>query len=127
MPFEPKKHLIDIKGKKYLPVAARIIWFRKEHPDWSITTKLVAHNVEEKRGLFQAWISNEKDRTIATAHKSESESGFSDYLEKAETGAIGRALALCGYGTQFAPEFEEGERLADAPINDIPFDKERKS
>jgi hypothetical protein len=33
---------------------------------------------------------------IATARKKETEAGFTDYIEKAETGAIGRALAMCG-------------------------------
>jgi hypothetical protein len=41
---------------------------------------------------------------------------FSVYIEKAETGAIGRVLALCGYGTLQAPEFDEQDRLADAPV-----------
>jgi hypothetical protein len=41
---------------------------------------------------------------------------FSVYIEKAETGSIGRALAMCGYGTLQAPEFDEQERLADAPV-----------
>jgi hypothetical protein len=53
---------------------------------------------------------------IATARKKETEIGFPDYIEKAETGAIGRALAMCGYGTLQAPEFDEGERIADAPV-----------
>jgi hypothetical protein len=53
---------------------------------------------------------------IATGTKAESRNGFTDYLEKAETGAIGRALALCGYGTQFAPELEEAERIVDSPV-----------
>ena len=30
--------------------------------------------------------------------------------------AIGRALAMCGYGTLQAPEFDEQERLADTPV-----------
>jgi hypothetical protein len=38
-------------------------------------------------------------------------------MEKAETGAIGRALALIGYGTQFcADELDEGDRIVDAPV-----------
>jgi hypothetical protein len=52
---------------------------------------------------------------MATATKMENVRGFPDYLEKSETGAVGRALAFCGYGTQFAPELEESNRLADAP------------
>jgi hypothetical protein len=50
---------------------------------------------------------------IATARKKETEIGFPDYLEKAETGAVGRAFAMCGYGTLRAPEFDEQDRLAD--------------
>ncbi len=44
----------------------------------------------------------------------------SAHLEKSETGAIGRALALCGFGTQFTPELDEGERLADSPLQSPP-------
>jgi hypothetical protein len=50
------------------------------------------------------------------SRKKETEIGFPDYIEKAETGAIGRALAMCGYGILQAPEFDEAERQADAPI-----------
>ena len=53
---------------------------------------------------------------IATGHKREDNSHFSDHSEKAESGAIGRALALIGYGTQFAAELEEGERIVDSPV-----------
>lgn len=56
------------------------------------------------------------DVVIATARKRETEGGFPDYIEKAETGAVGRALAMCGYGTLQAPEFDEQDRLADAPV-----------
>jgi len=51
----------------------------------------------------------------AQATKMETAREFPDYLEKAETGSIGRALALCSYGTQFAPDMHEGDRVADAP------------
>jgi hypothetical protein len=56
---------------------------------------------------------------MAQAHKAENKTGdgFKDYLEKAETGAIGRALAMCGYGTQFTgDELDEGVRIVDAPV-----------
>jgi hypothetical protein len=98
----------------YLPVAARIAWFRREHPDWSIITKTV--QLANKAVLMKAIIKDATGRIIATARKKETEIGFPDYIEKAETGAIGRALAMCGYGTLQAPEFDEEERLADAPI-----------
>jgi hypothetical protein len=98
----------------YLPVAARIAWFRREHPDWSIITKAVQR--ANKAVVMKAIIKDASGRIIATARKKETEAGFPDYIEKAETGAVGRALAMCGYGTLQAPEFDEGERLADTPI-----------
>ena len=98
----------------YLPVAPRIAWFRKDHPNWSIVTKAVQS--ANKAVVMKAIIKDSEGRIIATARKKETEIGFPDYIEKAETGAVGRALAMCGYGTLQAPEFDEGQRLADAPI-----------
>ncbi len=129
--FDPNKYMLKLpKNKKvrlsngqvkwekvetdYLPVAPRIAWFRKDHPDWSIITKAIKS--AKKAVVMKAIIKDETGKIIATARKKETESGFSDYIEKAETGAVGRALAMCGYGTLQAPEFDEGERLADAPV-----------
>lgn len=106
--------LLNLRGKPYLQVAHRIVWFREDHPNWSIETT-VTPDFENRRCVAKATIINEEGEAIATAHKVEDSAGFNDYVEKSETGAIGRALALCGYGTQFAPEFDEGERLADSP------------
>ena len=97
----------------YLPVAPRIVWFRREHPDWSIITRAV--KTARKAIVMKAIVKDSEGRIIATARKKETEIGFPDYIEKAETGAVGRALAMCGYGTLQAPEFDEGDRLADAP------------
>jgi hypothetical protein len=129
--FDPNKYMLKLpKIKKvklangqvrfehietdYLPVAPRIAWFRKEHPDWSIITKTV--KLVDKAVVMKAIIKNAEGRVIATARKKETENGFPDYIEKAETGAVGRALAMCGYGTLQAPEFDEGERITDSPI-----------
>ncbi len=98
----------------YLPVAPRIAWFRRDHPDWSIIIK--SEELANKGVVMKAIIRNSDTRIIATARIMETEIGFSDYIEKAETGALGRALAMCGYGTLQAPEFDEGERIADSPI-----------
>lgn len=107
--------LLNLKGKPYLQVAHRLVWFRKDHPDWSIKTRI--YQLADKGVIMKATILNAEGKIIAQAHKKETMEGFADYIEKAETGSIGRALAMCGYGTQFEPEFDEGERLADAPID----------
>jgi hypothetical protein len=129
--FDPNKYMLKLpKNKKitmsngqvkweqtetdYLPVAARIAWFRREHPDWSIITKTI--QLANKAVVMKAIIKDAEGRIIATARKKETEIGFPDYIEKAETGAVGRALAMCGYGTLQAPEFDESERLADSPV-----------
>ena len=39
--FDPNEHLVDLKGKKYLPVAPRVAWFRQDKPCWHINTELV--------------------------------------------------------------------------------------
>ena len=53
---------------------------------------------------------------VGTGTKSEKAASFPDFIEKAETGAIGRALAALGFGTQFAPELDEQHRIVDSPV-----------
>lgn len=106
--------LLNLKGKDYLQVMHRLVWFREEHPLWSVETSF--ETLTDKYAVAKAIVRDEMGRLLSTAHKSETTQGFADFLEKAETGAIGRALALCGYGTQFcADELDEGDRLADSP------------
>lgn len=106
--------LLNLRGKEYLEVKYRLVWFREEHPDWSVETDLM--NVTDSSAYAKATVRDENGRVIATSHKFESVQGFPDFIEKAETGAIGRALALIGYGTQFcADELDEGSRIVDAP------------
>lgn len=105
--------MLNLKGKDYLPVAQRLVWFREERPDWAIETEFTSLN--DDFAIARAVIRDASGRAIATAHKREDLKHFPDYAEKAETGAIGRAVALCGYGTQFAPELDEGPRIVDTP------------
>lgn len=108
--------LIKLGGKEYLQVAHRLVWFREERADWSIETKPL--HFDGTGAVFQATIKDASGRIVATATKSETKQGFADYIEKAETGAVGRALAYCGYGTQFCgDELDEGARIADAPVS----------
>ena len=112
--FDPKKHLISIKGKDYLPVAARILWFREDHKDGDIQTEIVNYDpLAVKANIIV------QGNSVASGHGSAEKKPGTVWsgreLEKAETAAIGRALAHAGYGTQFTGE-DEGEHLADSPV-----------
>lgn len=116
MEFNPNDHMMKLKGKDYLQVAWRLVWFREDHPDWGINAECIEQ--DQDHAIFKAVICDENGSQKSSGHGSESKKDFGDYLEKAETKAIGRALAMLGYGTQFAAdELEEGTRIVDSPIN----------
>ncbi len=113
--FNPNEHLSKVKGQDYLEVKWRLAWFRSEHPGGSITTEIVTLDVERGLAVVKACVMTE-DGAMATGTKMECARHFGDYLEKAETGSIGRALAALGYGTQFTgDELTEG-RIVDSPV-----------
>src|SRR5690606_25279663 len=115
----------DLKGKPYLQVAHRLVWFREDHPKGRIQTEIVT--LAEDKATVKAAVVDEAGNLLSVAHKTEYESNFGDFLEKAETGAIGRALAIAGYGTQFDPEMDEEDRLADSPVEPAKKAKVAKS
>lgn len=112
--FNPKEHLMDLKGKSYLQVMWRLVWFREDKPLWCIDTNL--EQLTENHAVFSAKIYDENGVQKSAGYGSESVKDFRDFIEKAETKAVGRALAMLGYGTQFAPEMDEGERIVDSPV-----------
>ena len=115
-PFEPARYLTRVSGSDYLEVKWRLVWMRDRHPDATIETQLVSHN--DNTAVFRAMVSIPGGGS-ATGWGSESAGDFRDYLEKAETKAIGRALAALGFGTQFCPDFEFGAaagRVVDSPV-----------
>lgn len=142
--FKPNEHLIQLKSKQgsqdYLPVQWRLVWFRSECPHGTIETEEVevdldrvveseayVWNAEKRRSekvtkqargyaRFRAIVTDGKGGK-ATGTGSECAADFGDYIEKAETKSIGRALAALGYGTQFAPELAESHRIVDSPVD----------
>lgn len=123
--FDPRPHVrrIQVRGQEaeYLDVKWRLAWLRTEHPDARISTEHVT--LTEDLAVFRATVEIPSGGA-ATGYGSETRADFEDFIEKAETKAIGRALAALGYGTQFALDFDlestptSGDRpaLADAPI-----------
>lgn len=143
--FNPHEHLIQLKNRNssadYLPVQWRLVWFREVCPHGTIDTEELEVDLDREM-VEEAYVWNSDTRrsekvvkrakgyarykaTVtdgkggrATGTKSEKAVSFPDYIEKAETGAIGRALAALGYGTQFAgDEFDERHRIVDAPVD----------
>jgi hypothetical protein len=141
--FNPNEHVMQLKSregsKDYLPVQWRLVWFRERCPQGTIDTEEMEVDLDrEVEEEVYVW-NNEKRRSEkvvkrakgyarykaivtdgkggrATGTKSENAASFPDFAEKAETGAIGRALAGLGYGTQFAPELNEAHRIVDSPV-----------
>ncbi len=102
-PFEASKYLSDLNGRDYLEVKWRLLWLRTEHADATIETELIKHG--GGLALFRARVSIPGGGT-ATGWGSETADDFGDFIEKAETKALGRALAALGYGTQFCEDFD---------------------
>ena len=141
--FNPNDHLIQIKGRNgfsdYLPVQWRLVWFRSMYPNGCVETEMLHLDLdreveattevwnEEKQqaekivkrnkglAIFKA-VAKDGQGGVGTGTKSETAANFPDFIEAAETGAIGRALASLGFGTQFAPEFQEEHRIVDSPV-----------
>ena len=120
--FDPTRYLKKLKdGKDYLEVAHRLQWLRAEHPDASITTRLEHVDFDAGWAIFHARVEI-PGAGIAEGTGSETRQAFpAGWLEKAETIAIGRALAALGYGTAFCLDFDTVDdtgngHLADAPV-----------
>lgn len=113
--------LTNLKGKDYLMVGYRLQWFNEEVSNFYIDTELLQVTDEQTvaRATVSVFDKDGKAVRRATATKRETKKDFADHTEKAETSAIGRALAMLGYGTQFAlSDLDEGHRLADSPLVD---------
>lgn len=104
--FDPVQVMSKIKGRDYLEVKWRIAWLRQEHPNAVIETTLLSQ--EDGRAIIKAYITI-PDGGIATGHGSETAQAFENYIEKAETKAIGRALTALGYGTPLSEPEENGD------------------
>jgi hypothetical protein len=115
-PYDPSGDIVDLKGADYLQVKFRLKWLRDRHPDAHIETEMTTYDGQS--AVFRARVSVPNGGS-ATGWGSEQYNDFRDFVEKAETKALGRALAALGFGTQFIGDELDGNngpRIVDSPI-----------
>lgn len=114
--FDPTRHLRQLRGRggntDYLDVKWRLVWLRSEHPDAQIATEHVT--ITSDMAIFKAQVTIPGGGS-ATGYGSETSKDFTDFIEKAETKALGRALIALGYGTPYAQDFGEDEVVETTP------------
>ena len=98
--FDPRRYQRKVNGSDYLEVKWRVAWLRSEHPDASIETSV--HELTDQRAVFRASITLPSGAS-STGYGSESPGDFRDYIEKAETKAIGRACSALGFDLEHVP------------------------
>lgn len=117
--FKPSEHITKLQGKDYLEVKWRLVWLRQDNPDATVDTEILT---TDGIIIVKARVSI-GGQLIATGHGTAPLQGKGSWsgreVEKAETAAIGRALAHAGYGTQFTGE-DEDDNIADSPVESKP-------
>jgi len=98
--MQPVLKTVNIKGKPYVTVDERLIYFRKHYKNYALETEVIEKT--DNSILIKAVISDENSRVIATGlAEEEKNSSFinkTSYVENCETSAWGRALANFGIG-----------------------------
>jgi hypothetical protein len=93
---------INIKGKDYITVNERLIYFRSQasFKGWQIIETIVS--IDDKEGIFKVSLFNDKGHEIASAHAQEyRDSSYinkTSFVENGFTSALGRALGYLGIG-----------------------------
>ena len=97
-----KDKAIDIKGKKYVQVSHRIIYFNDTYKDGCINTELVSpiesDHIIIKATVYPEGLAGRRFTGYSQAIIGDGMVNKTSALENAETSAVGRALALMGIG-----------------------------
>lgn len=116
---------IEVKGKNYVCVAARVAAFRQLCPEGSIQTSIV--NMGDGVVTMQTTVSDETGRVLATGMAQEKEASSyinkTSYIENCETSAVGRALGMLGIGSD--EQMASAEEMVNA-LNNQTSRKPRK-
>ena len=92
---------IEVKGKNYTCVAARISAFRELCPVGAISTEILS--LADGVVTMKTTITDENGKVLATGMAQEKETSSyinkTSYIENCETSAVGRALGMLGIGS----------------------------
>ena len=108
---------IEIKGKNYTCVAARISAFRELCPVGTISTEILS--LADGVVTMKTTITDENGKILATGMAQEKETSGNinktSYIENCETSAVGRALGMLGIGSD--EQMASAEEVANAINN----------
>lgn len=124
----------NIKGKQYVEVNQRLLYFRneKQYEGWSVETSFLV--LDSESCVVQCTIRDNEGRVraqgTAQEDKRSSRINQTSYVENGETSAVGRALAMLGIGieTSIASSNEVGMAIAkqeDAETLIVPTAKKK--
>jgi hypothetical protein len=136
-----ESHYLDVKWRMtWLRSASGVAeGYLPAHPKWRIEVDSLldwSETIERGFAIFRArlWdtdplyfdgvddlggndaIPGREALLIAEGHGSQDRNDWHDFIEKAETKAIGRCLIAAGYGTAAAAEFEEGDNISEGGV-----------
>jgi|TARA_R100001163_G_C5021236_1_gene163997 hypothetical protein len=98
--MKQKLKTIKIKGKEYVEVNTKLIYFRNNYPGHTLTSEVVEKTTDSI--LILTTIRNEKGVAVATGLAEEIKGSTfinkTSYVENCETSSWGRALANLGIG-----------------------------
>ena len=98
-----KEKAIDFKGKKYVLISDRVLFFNEEYPNGAIKTIMLSEPKDELV-LFRATITPDvanPQRRFTGYSQAKWGDGYinkTSAIENAETSSVGRALAMLGIG-----------------------------
>lgn len=105
---------IEVKGKAYACVAARVAAFREMCPGGCISTEIIS--MADGIVVMRSTVEDENGKMLATGMAYEKEESSyinkTSYIENCETSAVGRALGMLGIGSD--EQMASAEEVANA-------------
>ena len=122
----------NIRGKAYVEVNQRVLFFRneKKYEGWAIESECI--NLTSESVTIRCTIKDNEGRIIsqglAQEDKTSSKINSTSYVENCETSAVGRALAFMGIGIEssIASSNEVSMAIAKQEAEESDFEKALK-